>query len=84
MLTSASAAGFAYLRSDKPLTCRGLLGDMGFHGLVGAGLGGILHEWYWKTRPASIVAVAIFYGAGVVSFADIKTSLLRMFDHRQS
>lgn len=82
---AAAAGGLAvYLRSDKPITVRAMLSETIYHGLLGAGLGAILHEWRFKEKPATVVAVAALYGVGVLTVAEFKAALLRALNFNQS
>ena len=64
-------------RSDKPLNVRTVLGETLFHGCAGAGLGAIGHEFWWTSKPATVVGVAALYGAGLFSLSEVKATLLR-------
>lgn len=78
---AAAAGGLAvYLRSDKPLTARLIIAEILYHGLMGAGLGAVAYEWKWKTKPATVIAVAAFYGVGLLTLSEIKAALLRAFN----
>lgn len=82
---AAAAGGLAvYLRSDKPLTWRAIISETVYHGLLGAGLGAILFEWKFKSKPATVVAVAALYGVGVLTVAELKAALLRALNVNQS
>lgn len=70
--TAAAVAIAAYIRSGKPVTFWRLLAEGVFHGLVGAGLGAVVHEWKFKKQPGTVLAVAIFWGAGLLKWNDIK------------
>ena len=75
---AAAAGGLAvYLRSDKPVTFRGLFSEALYHGLLGAGLGAVGYEWKWKGKPGTVIAIATFYGVGVLTLNEIKAALLR-------
>jgi hypothetical protein len=78
--TAACVAIAAYIRSGKPVTFWRLLAEGVFHGLVGAGLGAVVHEWKFKTKPGTVLAVAIGWGAGVFSLADVKAVLGRVLN----
>ncbi len=82
---AAAAGGLAvYLRTDKPITFRAILSEAIYHGLLGAGLGAILHEWRFKTKPATVVAIAAMYGVGVLTVAEIKAAVLRAINFNQA
>jgi len=82
---AAAAGGLAvFLRSDKPITFRAIISEAIYHGLLGAGLGAILHEWRFKEKPATVVAVAALYGVGVLTVAEFKAALLRALNFNQT
>jgi hypothetical protein len=82
---AAASGGVAvYLRSDKPITFRALFGEALYHGLVGAGVGAIGHEWKFKDKPGTVVAIAALYGVGVLAISEIKAAILRAFNFGQS
>lgn len=74
-LAASLGALAVYLRSDKPIRARYVFAELLYHGLVGAGAGALLHEWQWKDKPATIVAIAVLWGVGLFAVAELKAFL---------
>lgn len=77
---SALAALGSYYLSDKPLTARLMIGTVLFHGSLGGSLAIFAHEKYaWK--QASSLALAGFYGGGVVQFSTLRDVAIKLLTH---